>query len=718
MSASIHRMRGWQMVLFNASLALNCMLLFLLVFEERLALPAWLQVVGRMHPLLLHFPLVLIIVYALLVVFVRDEAYKSLASSVLLVAAFTSVLTAIMGLFLSREQGYDAGALLWHKWGGVAISLFSLLWYWFQQRLLARRAVTFFTSIIALLLVIVTGHLGAAITHGEDFLLAPVSNAGNQSMVAFEDAEVYKHMVMPVLERKCISCHNSGKAKGELVMETEALLLKGGKNGKLWDAAAANLGLMLQRIHLPLAQKEHMPPKNKPQLTEEEIQILEQWIRKGSNFKLRVAGLPETDTLYRLALKSFTTEDAVVYNFAAPDAAVVNKLNTANRVVSFVAMGSPALAVGFFNGSLFNSAQLTELKEVKKQVVSMNLARMPITDVDLRAIGEFENLRQLNLSFTGISGNGLKELRKLKFLQRLSLSGTKLTAPQLAQLKTFPSLKTLYIWNTPIAEQEVETLRQKLAFIKVETGAKNDTVVLKLSPPVAMNEDRLISGAAMPLKLKHYIQGVEIRYTMDGSEPDSIHSAVFKGNETLNDNTVIKARAYKPGWISSDLLEISFFKNTYTPDSVIYLTQPNEKYRDERRKLLIDHEQGLADFRSGTWVAFRENRMECLLVFSNPVNVQSIGLSSLVDVGSYIMPPASVQVWGAQDANQLKLIAQLIPQQPAKQVPATTKNFECRFKPVMVKYIKLVANPVGKLPAWHPGKGDKAWVFVDEVLVN
>jgi hypothetical protein len=26
--------------------------------------------------------------------------------------------------------------------------------------------------------------------------------------------------------------------------------------------------------------------------------------------------------------------------------------------------------------------------------------------------------------------------------------------------------------------------------------------------------------------------------------------------------------------------------------------------------------------------------------------------------------------------------------------------------------------PVSKLPAWHPGKGDKGWVFTDEVFVN
>lgn len=708
MSASTNRVQGWQSVLFNVSFALNCMLLFLLIFESRLALPAWLQVVGRMHPLLLHFPLVLMVLY---VVLPKD-------TRLLLVAAFTAVLTAVMGLFLSKEEGYDADALFWHKWGGVSISVFSLLWYWLQQRVQVGRVVTVTASVVALFLIVVTGHLGAGITHGEGFLLAPVTNTDVQQTVALEDAEVYMHMVRPILEQKCMGCHNSKKAKGELVMETEELLLKGGKNGKLWDTTAADLGLMLQRIHLPVGQKEHMPPKNKPQLSDEEIEILTQWIRRGSDFNLKVADLPPSDTLYQVAREKFTTENAFVYDFPEADAAVVSKLNTVNRVVSPESLGSPALAVNFFNSSLFNSTQLNDLKEIKKQVVSLNLAKMPLKDADVKLISEFENLRQLNLSFTGINGNSLVELGKLKFLRSLSLSGTNVTGAQLEQLQNFSNLATLYIWNTPVAEDDIEKLQQKFKAISFETGYKNDTAILKLTPPVLMNEERFITGAAIPLKLKHYIQGAEIRYTMDGSEPDSINSPVFKGDVMLTDNTVIKAKAYKPGWISSDSLEVTFLKNTYTPDSVIYLTQPMEKYRDDRRKLLIDREKGESNFRSGTWVAFREKRMECLLVFSKPVNVGSVGLSGLIDVGSYIMPAESIEIWGGDDRDHLKLMGRLRPAQPGKQVPAENKNFEIKFKPALVKYVKIVANPVAKLPKWHPGKGEKGWFFVDEVLVN
>jgi hypothetical protein len=241
--------------------------------------------------------------------------------------------------------------------------------------------------------------------------------------------------------------------------------------------------------------------------------------------------------------------------------------------------------------------------------------------------------------------------------------------------------------------------------------------MLKLSPPVLLNEESFIT-AAVPLKLKHYIQGTSIRYTTDGSDPDSIHSPVFKGNETINSNTQIKAKAFKPGWISSDLVEASFYKSSYIPDTVIYLAKPNEKYKDETGKLLIDRQKAEPDFRFGGWVAFRENRMECLLQFSAPTPVQTVTLSTLVDIGGYIMPAQSIEIWGGDDAKNMKLLGRLVPQQPAKMKPSAMKGLECKFDKSTVKYLKIIGNPVARLPAWHPGKGDKAWLFVDEILIN
>ena len=546
-------MQRWKNSLFNIAFTLNCLLLFLLLFENKLSIPVWLQVAGRMHPLILHFPLVLVVLYALTTLVAgfkkenNDETFKNITGLLLLLAALTSVITALAGLFLSREEGYDADALFWHKWSGAAISVFTLGWYYFSKQVQSKKIASVFTSAIALLLIIFAGHQGAGITHGQNFLLAPMLPEKKQPVVSPEEAFVFADMVKPILQAKCESCHNNKKAKGELVMETEASLLKGGKSGELWDSTAADLGLMLRRVHLPMEAKKHMPPQGKPQLTEEDIEIITQWIRKGSDFTLRVADLSPADTLRQIANRIFTAAEMAEYDFDEADPSVIEKLNSESRVVSTEALGSPALAVNFFNSKLFNSDQLKDLTKVKKQIVTLDLSRMPLKDEDIKVISEFENLRRLNLSFTGISGAVLPELKKLKFLKSLSLTGTQVNAEQLRQLQSFPELKTVYTWNTPVAKADIEKLQEQIKNIRFETGFKGgDTMILKLSPPVLLNEEGFLSSA-VPLKLKHYIQGTTIRYTMDGSEPDSLNSPVFKGGETINSNVLVKGQSVQTG---------------------------------------------------------------------------------------------------------------------------------------------------------------------------
>src|SRR5207344_773680 len=135
------------------------------------------------------------------------------------------------------------------------------------------------------------------------------------------------------------------------------LLMKGGKHGKLWDSTEVDLGLLLRRVHLPLEARKHMPPQGKPQLTDEEVEIISQWIRKGSDFNLKVADLPSGDTLVQLAHTIFTAAEIASYDFDEADPATIENLNTVNRVVIAEALGSPALSVNFFNSNLFHTDQ-------------------------------------------------------------------------------------------------------------------------------------------------------------------------------------------------------------------------------------------------------------------------------------------------------------------------------------------------------------------------
>ncbi len=714
------KQQKWKEIIFNACIVLNCFLLFLLAFGTTLNLPTFLQVLGRAHPLILHFPIVLLllsVVFEMVITSQKKTSLNDIADWMLLAATLTTVATALMGLFLSKEEGYDSEAIVVHKWVGASCAIISLLWYAFRAQLRTRKIATITTGLVCMVALLVAGHEGASITHGQGFLLAPISPEDTKPEVLLEDAIIFTHLIKPILTEKCINCHSSSKAKGDLILETQSLLLKGGKNGKLWDTTATGLGLMMERLHLPLDNKEHMPPKGKPQLSDKEVKAIFYWIKDGGSFTKKVNDLPDTDSLKVIAQGFFKSIDTDHYNFAAADEAIVAKLNTSYRAVSAIALGSPALSVSFFGIAFFKNEHLQELAKIKENIVSLDLYRMPVTDQDLKVIGTFTNLRKLNIAFTKIKGEGLSHLNKLQNLQQLSLSGTAVNLAHLRPLSGLKKLSAVYIWNAGIKEAEQATLKKEFPRIYFNTGYKSDTVVAKLNSPV-VEGDVSVFKTAIDIKFKKAVKGTIIRYTLDGTDPDSLKSPLYKDHVTINHASLLKAKAFLPGWLSSDIVSKYFYKSVYKPDSVKLLLPPNPTYKVNGASTLFDGQRGSNNFITGDWLGYRENNFEALLYFTTPVELSAVTFGNLADINSYVMPPKELQVWGGTSVATLKLLGKINPTQPNKILPAYTTGFDVRFPKQKVTVVKLLGKPINPLPNWHPGKGDKGWLFLDEVFLN
>ncbi|MRG44049.1 cytochrome C [Chitinophaga sp. SYP-B3965] len=704
----------------NLLIAANIFILFLLVFYQHLHVPAWLQVIGRMHPLLLHFPIVLLILALILdLLTIRSEqlsaSLRPLISHLWLAGALTAAITVIMGLFLSREEGYTGDMLAWHKWSGIAVVWLSSLLYWYRY---VRRSVMVTGSALTLISLAVAGHFGANLTHGSDFLLAPVTPQYAKVTVPIEQAVIFEHLVKPILEQKCMSCHNSTKAKGELLMQTTAQIMKGGKSGPLFIAGNPMASLMIERLHLPMEDKKHMPPTGKTQLSLQEIEVLQHWIRLGGDFKKTVASLKKEDSLYVLAaqlLKPAVTEDA--FDFAAASEESIKKLNNNYRVVFPLSRNSPALVVNFYSKEQYSPKALEELLPLKTQIVELHMQKMPVKDEELSIIKQFSNLRKINLDFSAITGSTLQELTGLKHLRSLALSGTGISLQHLQKLKASKSLEEVYCWNTPLTEKDWQQLAT-IKNIRFEKGYDNHgQEPLKLNAPI-VNNDNTIFQSKQTLAITHPIKGVEIRYTLDGSEVDSLNSPVYKDSIIVDSSFTVKAKAFKVGWYGSDALVARFLKTTYKPDSAVLLKPANENYLAEGPKTFWDLQTGNFDIRSGKWVGFRVGEMELLMMFNQPVNVHAITLNTMRNVGAYIFPPTKVEIWGGTDPAKMQLLKKIQPVMPGKDDPNIMQGITCEFPAKDITCIKIVAAPLQKLPSWHNGKGKPAWIFIDEILVN
>jgi len=481
----------------------------------------------------------------------------------------------------------------------------------------------------------------------------------------------------------------------------------------------------LSRIHLPEDDEDHMPPSGKPQLTEVEKALLEQWIKSNLAPETIVASLPESDELRIMAIGFLNSREAEpVFDFSAADPKTIQALNTSYRAVIPFSKDSPALDVVLFSASNYSPASLEELEKVSGQVVALNLNKMPVTDQDMKFLLRFENLIRLNLNYTEITGKGLAELVKLKNLRQLSVSGTQVDFGSLKEVAgKFESLQTMTVWNTIISKAELESLKKEFKNITWVAGREDlDKDVLQLNLPRLSNISNIFQDT-LALKIGHSIRNVEIRFTLDGSEPERETSAKFVFGETvLTESKLVKAKAYKEGWHASDVATFSVYKNQYIPDTAVLLSKMSSVHPANGSLTFFDKELGTFNANSpawaNNWAGFRGNPMELLLEFDEYVEVSSVSMRVLVEPSNVIFPPESIEIWGGDGSNSLRLVGKMRPEQPTKEGEPYIELVACQFKTFSAKYIKIVAKPVEKIGDWSRRKGEGGLLLIDEMFVN
>ena len=260
----------------------------------------WLwQLLGRLHPLIVHFPVCLLCM-ALLVEVISwrrpTNEYRAGITLMVRIGAISSVVAVVFGLLLANQEGYSGDIVTIHQWSGLATMALSLV----TLLVLRTGRMALYRSMLVLTVVGVTvaGHYGALLTHGEDYLTSvlPLDDAqkapGNTAAVftfasnstaplTDQQVEELNLEVRSILAHNCYSCHSATKMKGELRLDKKELIMKGGESGPVIVANHPEDSELIRRITLPAGHKEAMPTKGK-RLTEKEVAILEFWIRQGA----------------------------------------------------------------------------------------------------------------------------------------------------------------------------------------------------------------------------------------------------------------------------------------------------------------------------------------------------------------------------------------------------------------------------------------------------
>ena len=97
--------------------------------------------------------------------------------------------------------------------------------------------------------------------------------------------------------------------------------------------------------------------------------------------------------------------------------------------------------------------------------------------------------------------------------------------------------------------------------------------------------------------------------------------------------------------------------------------------------------------------------------------IQSVTATFLQNAGSWIWLPEFVSFSISKDGKRFKKIEQLTHDIPLREYEPTIINFTAEVNQE-IQFIRINAKNIETCPEWHPGAGNPAWIFIDEIVIE
>jgi hexosaminidase len=112
-----------------------------------------------------------------------------------------------------------------------------------------------------------------------------------------------------------------------------------------------------------------------------------------------------------------------------------------------------------------------------------------------------------------------------------------------------------------------------------------------------------IIDSFVSLHVKSGMEGIEIYFTSDGSEPTT---TFFKYEKplTISEPGTYKFKSFHPEWKSSETTSITFFKKGHQPKNIVWNSKQNEKYSGQGPLTLINQKKAALPYSNLEWVGF------------------------------------------------------------------------------------------------------------------
>ncbi len=232
---------------------------------------------------------------------------------------------------------------------------------------------------------------------------------------------------------------------------------------------------------------------------------------------------------------------------------------------------------------------------------------------------------------------------------------------------------------------------------------------------VAIDIVLLESKFGIRLSTEHGL--LPIYYTLDGSMPTA-ESLLYKKPLDITETVMIKAATFREGKMLGKVKSINFQIHKAFGKPVKLAKKPSEKYNGIDNTSLTDLMRGSISIGDKQWMGYEDKHFEAVVDMGKITSIESVSLGCLEDQGSWIFLPNFVEVYISNDGVNYSKAERLKVDNSKINNESKVINLEIRIEKTKTRYIKISAENIGKCPDWHQGAGGKAWLFVDEIIVE
>jgi len=153
---------------------------------------------------------------------------------------------------------------------------------------------------------------------------------------------------------------------------------------------------------------------------------------------------------------------------------------------------------------------------------------------------------------------------------------------------------------------------------------------------------------------------------------------------------------------------------------ILSMTEPSPDYKGRGEAGILSAVPANVSNHREAWLGFHGTDFSILIDLGKTLRIENVVVGMLTNIQLGIFPASGVRVSAGLSRDLLRPCGQQSgdTEVTANAVSPVSTDIKIQTSGVKARFLQIDVRSTGKLPAWHPAAGQKAWLFIDNILVN